>query len=72
MTLAARVLVLLLGTSLIAGCSNMNTTQQRALSGGAIGAAAGGALLAITGGPILLGAALGAGAGAVTGAVTGR
>jgi osmotically inducible lipoprotein OsmB len=72
MHLVARVLVLLLGTSLIAGCSNLTTAQQRALSGGAIGAAAGGALLAITGGPILLGAALGAGAGAVTGAVTGR
>ena len=54
MTVLARVLVLLPDTSLIAGCSNLTTVQQRALSGGA--------LLAITGGPILLGA----------GAVTGR
>lgn len=54
----------------LAGCSNLDTTQQRALSGGAIGAAGGAALTAIVGGPVLLGTALGAGAGAVTGAVT--
>ena len=54
----------------LAGCSNLDTTQQRALSGGAIGAAGGAALTTIVGGPVLLGTALGAGAGAVTGAVT--
>lgn len=72
MTHFARAVVLLLGTDLVAGFSNLTTTQQRALSGGAIGAAAGSAPLAITGGPILLGTAPGAGAGAVAGAVTGR
>ena len=50
-----------------AGCSNMNNTQQRTLSGGAIGAGAGAAVTAVTGGSIvggaLIGGALGAGAG---------
>ena len=67
-----RLSSILLATSLLAlaGCSNLNTTQQRALSGGAIGAAGGAVATAILGGPVLLGTALGAGVGAVTGAVT--
>jgi len=52
-----------------AGCSNMNNKEQRALSGGAIGAAAGTALGIITG-HTLAGALIGAGAGAATGALT--
>ena len=34
----------------LTGCSNMTTTQQRELSGGAIGAAAGAGITAIAGG----------------------
>lgn len=56
----------------LAACSGMNNTQQRTLSGGAIGAAGGAAITAITGGPVLLGTAIGAAAGAVTGAVTAK
>jgi osmotically inducible lipoprotein OsmB len=52
-----------------AGCSNMNNKEQRALSGGAIGAAAGTALGIVTG-HTLAGALIGAGAGAATGALT--
>jgi osmotically inducible lipoprotein OsmB len=59
------VLILLVST----GCANMTPRQQRALSGGAIGAAGGAALGAITGGSPALGAALGGAAGAATGAL---
>jgi len=51
-------------------CSNMNRQTQRALSGGAIGAAGGLAVAAVAGGGLLTGALVGAGAGAVIGAVT--
>jgi len=54
----------------LAGCSNMTTAQQRALSGGAIGAAGGVAISAIAGGPLWLGGLLGGASGAVIGAVT--
>ncbi len=57
---------------LLGGCSNMNRTQQRALSGGAIGAAGGAAVGALTGGSLLTGALLGGAGGAAIGAVTGR
>ena len=51
----------------LAGCSGMNNTEQRTLSGGAIGAAAGAAGTAITGGCVWCGAALGGGVGAAAG-----
>ena len=55
---------------LTAGCSNMNNKEQRALSGGAIGAGAGAALGWVTGAnPWVLGA-LGAASGAAVGALT--
>jgi hypothetical protein len=61
------VLVVLVLTS----CANMTHQQQRALSGGAIGAAAGVALTAATGGSnLLLGGVLGGAGGAAIGAVT--
>jgi len=51
-----------------AGCSNMNSTEQRMLSGGAIGAGSGAVVGALTGGlGIATGAAIGAGAGAAAG-----
>ena len=52
----------------LAGCSNMNQTQQRAASGTLIGAA-GGAVLGAIGGNAGLGAAAGAGAGLVGGLI---
>jgi osmotically inducible lipoprotein OsmB len=64
--LALIVVVVLMAT---AGCANMTPRQQRALSGGAIGAAGGAALGAITGGSPALGAAIGGAAGAATGAL---
>ena len=51
----------------LSGCSNMNTTQQRELSGGAIGAAAGAGITAIAGGNPIWGAIGGAAAGVLGG-----
>lgn len=54
----------------VVGCDHMTHQQQRALSGGAIGTAAGVGVGLITGAnPWVLGA-IGAGAGAATGALT--
>lgn len=49
------------------GCAGMTPTQQRALSGGAIGAAGGAALSAIAGGSAAVGAVIGGAAGVLTG-----
>jgi len=56
--------VLTLGLS---ACSGMDSTEQRTLSGGAIGAGAGAALGAITGGSMIGGALIGGAAGAAGG-----
>ncbi|HXH13964.1 MAG TPA: YMGG-like glycine zipper-containing protein [Alphaproteobacteria bacterium] len=66
-----RLLALFLGLMIVVavGCANMTPTQQRALSGGAIGAAGGAAVGAIVGGSPALGAAVGGAAGAATGAL---
>ena len=61
---------LLLVAILLAGCSNMSSKEQRALSGGAIGAAGGAALGAITGGSPAAGAIIGGAAGAAAGVLT--
>lgn len=52
----------LLACGLLTGCSDLNNTQQRALTGTGIGAA-GGAVLGAIGGNAGLGALAGAGAG---------
>ena len=64
-----RLCVLLLILALVAttGCANMSARQQRSLSGGAIGAAGGAAVGAITGGSPAIGAGVGGAAGATTG-----
>jgi osmotically inducible lipoprotein OsmB len=64
-----RLCVLLLILALVAttGCANMSARQQRVLSGGAIGAAGGAAVGAITGGSPAIGAGVGGAAGATTG-----
>ena len=50
----------------VAGCSGMSTTQQRVLSGGAIGASSG-ALIGWAAGSPAAGAAIGGGAGMLGG-----
>lgn len=64
----ALVLVPILGLS---ACSGMSNKEQRALSGGAIGAG-GGALIGAVAGAPLTGALIGGAAGAATGALTGK
>lgn len=65
----AKCLVILLLTVITFGCAGMTPTQQRVLSGGAIGAGGGAAVSAIAGGNAAVGAAIGGAAGALTGAV---
>ena len=62
-------IALLAGASLgLAACSGMNSTEERILSGGAIGAATGAGIGAVAGGlGIATGAAIGAAAGAAGG-----
>lgn len=73
LTRGARVLAAagLLVVSL-AACSNMSSTQQRTLSGGAIGAAGGAAIGALSGGSAGMGALIGGAAGAGTGYLLSR
>jgi len=58
------VVILTLGA-----CANMNSTAQRTLSGGAIGAASGAVITAVTGGCVACGAAIGGAVGAAGGFV---
>ncbi len=60
-----------LASGLLAGCAGMNDTQQRALTGTAIGAG-GGAIIGALAGNAGLGAAIGAGAGLAGGLVVDR
>ncbi len=66
----SRLLLVLALTVPVAACSGMNRTQQRALSGGAIGAAGGAAVGALTGGSAITGALIGGAGGAAVGAIT--
>lgn len=63
-----RIGIALLVLGLTTGCAGMSTQQQRALSGGAIGAAGGAALGALAGNPTM-GAVAGGAAGVATGAL---
>jgi osmotically inducible lipoprotein OsmB len=54
------------------GCAGMTETQQRTLSGGAIGAAAGAGVAAIAGGSAWTGAVVGGVGGAITGFILGE
>ena len=53
----------------LAGCSNMDSTEQSTLSGGAAGAAIGAGATVLTGGCVACGAAIGGAVGAGTGYV---
>ena len=52
---------------MLVGCAGMSTTQQRTLSGAAIGAGSGALIGGVAGGSPGIGAAVGAGAGALGG-----
>ena len=59
-----------LALSGLTACEGMTRQQQRALSGGAFGAAGGAALGAIVGGSAVTGALIGGAGGAAVGALT--
>jgi hypothetical protein len=65
----ARASALLMLAATASGCSNLNQQQERALSGGAIGAGAGAVIGALSGSWIV-GAVVGGAAGAAVGAFT--
>jgi uncharacterized membrane protein len=67
---AGRIALALVLIAPLAACEGMNRTQQRALSGGAIGAAGGAAVGALTGGSAVTGALIGGAGGAALGALT--
>jgi len=60
------VILILVVAMALGGCSGMSSTQQRVLSGGAIGAGSG-ALIGWAAGSPAAGAAIGAGVGALGG-----
>ena len=60
------VILVLVAALLLGGCSGMSYTEQRTLSGGAIGASSG-ALIGWAAGSPAAGAAIGGGAGALGG-----
>lgn len=58
---------LVIASLALASCSGMSSTEQRTLSGGAIGAGVGAAGTALTGGCVACGAAIGGAVGAGAG-----
>jgi len=66
----AGLIALLIGAGALGGCSNLNQRENRALTGGAIGAAGGAAIGAVTGGSAVYGGLLGGAAGAAVGALS--
>lgn len=64
---SARAAIVALCLLPLAACSNMDATQQRVLSGAAIGAGTGIATYAITGGCVTCGAVIGTAVGAGAG-----
>ena len=71
----SRILALVLLAALLlpmSACTNMNKTQQGALSGGVIGAGAGLGMTALTGGSLGMGAAIGGALGGVLGGLYGH
>lgn len=68
----SRSLTLALLLSLLAGCSGLTPTQQRTLTGGAVGAAAGAGVSALSGGNSTTSAVIGGAGGAAAGYLWGR
>ncbi len=69
MRLLLRILIVAILVTGSFGCAGMSAREQRVLSGGALGTAAGAGAAAIIGAPIIVGVAAGAAAGAVGGLV---
>ncbi len=65
------LVLVVVATLVVSGCASMSTTEQRVLSGGAIGAGSG-ALIGWAAGNPAVGAAVGAGAGALGGYIYDR
>ncbi len=65
----ARLVAALAAIVLLGGCADMSNTQQRVLSGGAIGAGVGAVGTVLTGGCVACGAAIGGALGAGAGYV---
>ncbi|MDE2029791.1 MAG: hypothetical protein KGI97_04410 [Alphaproteobacteria bacterium] len=61
--------VLVIGLLALAGCADMNSQQQRMVSGGAAGAAVGAVGTVLTGGCVACGAAIGGAVGTAGGYV---
>jgi hypothetical protein len=69
----ARTAILFLSLGIfLSACSGLSTQQQRALSGGAIGAAGGAVIGTVIGAGPVAGAAVGGATGAAVGALTGH
>ncbi len=66
-----KLIAVMVASALLAGCSDMDATQQRALTG-TVGGAGVGAILGAVGGNAGLGAVLGAGAGLAGGLIYDR
>ncbi|WP_439815225.1 hypothetical protein [Zavarzinia sp. CC-PAN008] len=64
------ITIALLSALALSGCSGLSRQEQRALSGGAIGAGGGALIGAVTGGSALTGALIGGAGGAAIGALT--
>ena len=62
--------VLIVGTVLVSGCSNLSHRENRALTGAAVGAAGGAAVGGLAGGSAVLGGLIGGAGGAAVGALT--
>lgn len=65
----AKLLAVFMLAGLMSGCAGMSYTEQRMLSGGAIGAGAGAAVGALSGGSGTTGAIIGGAAGVVGGVI---
>lgn len=63
----SRIAVVLVVVFLLTGCAGLTPTQQRTLTGGAIGAGAGALIGGVAGGSPGVGAAVGGAAGALGG-----
>lgn len=66
----AAIPLVLAGALALGACENMNSTQQRTLSGGAIGAGVGAATALVTDGCVACGAVVGGAVGAGVGYVS--
>lgn len=65
----AKILTVFMLAGLMSGCAGMSYTEQRILSGGVIGAGAGAAIGALSGGSGTTGAVIGGAAGVVGGVI---